>query len=332
MNPPKFGWIAIKLFIFTAVTIVITIALASTIGNFRLFARPYELQAAFADTTGLLKGDHVKAAGVTVGRVDSIEIDGGVAKVTMSIDENNTLPNNLTAEIKYRNLIGQRMITLVPTPDLEPTGDFEAGDMIPLSRTRSAFDLSILFNGLRPLIRSTNPDDINLVAREITKALAGREDEVESFLGNVTLISEALAAKDAEIGQLLDGVNVVTEDLAARDDQLKRTLSSFNDFLGDLRRTREDLNAALTNLDVAARRINKLVTSNEENITASLDDLEVILDVVNERREDLRGAVEALPTVLEAIERVTSYGQWQNVHLIDVCKDDTGTCGTRGTP
>lgn len=329
---PSFRWVFIKLIAFTIVTVIVTVWLASTIGNFRLFARPYELKAAFADTSGLLRGDVVKAAGVTVGRVDGISVDRGIAVVTMSIDEDALLPDNLGAEVRYRNLIGQRMITLVPAPGVDPTGDFRSGDEIPLERTQSAFDLSVLFNGLRPLIRSTNPDDINLVARELTAALSGRGDDLEQFLANVATISETIASKDAELTQLLDGVNVVTEDLAGRDAQLRRTLASFSNFLGDLERSRGELDKALVTLDDAAAKIENLIERNDKNITASIDDLAILLDAVNDRREDLRGAVEALPAFLAGIERVTSYGQWQNIHLVHACKDDKGTCGTRATP
>jgi phospholipid/cholesterol/gamma-HCH transport system substrate-binding protein len=329
---PSFRWVFVKLIIFTLVTIVITVQLAATIGNFKLFDHPYELSASFTDATGLLRGDVVKAAGVTVGRVESISIDNGIAEVTMSIDEENVLPNNLGAEIRYRNLVGQRMVTLVPASGIEATGDLSDGDEISLERTRPAFDLSVLFNGLRPLIRSTDPNDINLVARELTTALEGRGDDVESFLRNVTDLSEMVASKDAELGELLDGVNVVTEDLADRDAQLQRTLASFSNFLGDLDRSRRDLDVALRTLDDAAADINRFVKENDENITGSLDSLAIVLDAVNDRREDLRGAIAGLPAMLEAIQRVTAYGEWQNVHLIDVCKDDTGTCGTRGTP
>jgi phospholipid/cholesterol/gamma-HCH transport system substrate-binding protein len=325
-------WVIAKLVIFTIVTLVVTVWLASAIGNFKLFAQPYEITASFTDASGLLRGDVVKAAGVTIGRVDGISVDRGVAKVTMSIDENNALPDNLGAEIRYRNLIGQRMVTLVPMPGVDATGDLEGGDEIGLERTKPAFDLSVLFNGLRPLIRSTNPNDINLVAHELTKSLEGRGQDVESFLSNVTAISEMLASKDAELDQLLDGLNVVTEDVAGRDAQLRHTLASFSDFLGDLEASRGDLDQALLALDDAAQRIDRLVTRNDENITASIDDLSIILDAVNDRREDLRGAVQNLPVMLEAIERVTSYGQWQNVHLIHACRDDTGNCGSRATP
>ena len=324
-------WLAIKLAIFTVFTIVITILLASVIGNFQLFSSPYEIEAEFTDATGLLKGDVVKAAGVTVGRVESIQIDNGIAVVTMSIREHSELPSGLRAQIRFRNLLGQRMITLTTDAETSTTELAADGERIPLDRTDPAFDLTVLFNGLRPLIRSTDPADINIVTTSLTEALKGRSDEVEAFLGNLADISDTLASKDDQLTTLLRNVNVVTEDLSGRDAQLRRTLSNLNSFLTDVAASKVDLAAALTTLDEAATRLGRIVAANDDNIRVELADLAILLDAVNDKRADLRAAVRQLPNFTLALERVSSYGEWGNIHLIDVCKDDFGTCGTRAS-
>lgn len=330
MTVPTFRWVALKLLVFTIVTIVVTTYLASIIGNFRLFASPYEISAELTDASGLLRGDVVKAAGVTVGRVEEIGIRDGIAVVTVTIDEGTELPADLGAQVRFRNLVGQRMITLTaPSP---ATGRTEPGDVIPLERTEGAFDLSALFNGLRPLIRSTNPEDINTVTRALTQALSGRADEVEGFLANVGDISTSLASKDRELAVMLDALNEVTGELNGRDEQLQRTLSDLDDFLADLQASRGELDAALVTLDDAATRLGRVVARNDEDIEAEIDDLAILLDAVDDKREDLRGALRALPEMLVAVERVSSYGQWTNIHLVHVCKDDSGECGRRWMP
>ena len=327
-----FRWTSLKLFVFTAFTIVITLWLASIIGNFQFFSSPYVVKAQFSDVTGLLVGDQVKAAGVTIGRVNEIKVVDGVATITMAIDQDAELPRNVDAQIRFRNLIGQRMVKLVQTTDSSAGGLLRDGDLIGLERTDPAFDLSDLFNGLRPLIRSTNPQDINLVARQLTLALRGRGDEVASLLTNVSEISDTISSRDQELSTLLDGLNIVTEDLAERDGQLRRTLNDINRFFQKVLNNRRALSRALVNLEDAATRIARLVENNDENIRAELRDLNAILAVVDRRRENLRGVIRALPEMILAVERVNGYGEWANVHLIHACKDDFGQCGTRGTP
>jgi phospholipid/cholesterol/gamma-HCH transport system substrate-binding protein len=325
-------WTTIKLMIFTAVTIVVTVQLASVIGNFRFFSSPYQVTAEFSDASGLLKGDVVKAAGVTVGRVKEIHIDKGLALVTMAIDEGTEIPLEVDAHIRFRNLVGQRMVTLVATDGTPSTELLKDGDRIDLSHTQPAFDLTVLFNGLRPLIRSTNPADINIVTKAVTQALSGRSDEVEGILSSIADVSDTLASRDVQLSELLDNLNVVTADLAGRDDQLTRTLGNMNSFLSDVAASRGDLEQALVTLDDAATRFGRIIDSNDANIKAELDDLATILDAVNDKRADLRAALKALPGFLVGVERVNTYGQWANLHLIHVCKDDQGVCGTRGTP
>lgn len=321
----SFRWTAAKLGIFTIVTAIVTVWLASIIGNFTPFSTSYEIKAEFSDATGLLVGDVVKAAGVDVGRVSDIQLVNGLAIVTIEMDEGTQIPENVTAHIRFRNLIGQRMIQFVQ----EGTADqlLEDGDRILLADTDPAFDLTVLFNGLRPLIRSTNPRDINIVSQAVTRALEGRTKDVAAFLENVAVISSSLASKDQELGSLLKNVNVVTEDLAGRDAQLRATLADINDFFGDLDDTRTQLSQALITLDDAAGRLKRMVDRNGDNIEVELRDLSIILDAVDDQRADLRAAVRALPKMLVAVERTNSYGEWGMLHLIDVCKDDLGTCG-----
>lgn len=324
-------WTSIKLTIFTAVTVVVTVWIATLIGNFQLFAHPYEITAQFTDATGLLRGDVVKAAGVTVGRVESIEIENGLALVTMSIEEGNELPADLNAEVRFRNLIGQRMVTLVQGRT-GAGGLLESGDTIPLAQTKAAFDLTELFNGLRPLIRSTDPDDINTVTRALVEALKGRGGQIESLLTNVSDISDVVASRDSELTTLLQNLNVVTEDIAGRDAQLRSTVADLNTFLGELQANKDELAAALVSLDDAAGRLGRLVDNNDAAIEDEIKDLATLLDAVDDKRADLRGALRALPEMLVGVERVNSYGQWSMIHLIDACKDDLDVCGRRGTP
>ena len=335
-------WASAKLAIFTIVTVATTTWLAAIIGNFSLFGDRFEIAAEFSDATGLLRGDVVKAAGVTIGRVSDIQIDDGLAIVTMSIDDGAKLPAGLGAEIRFRNLVGQRMITLVPAEEasgggLADAGSTQAGRMgpgalIPLDRTQPAFDLTELFNGLRPLIHSTSPEDINTVTRELLIALRGRSGIVERLFANVADVSDELASKDRELAILLDNLHVVTDDLAGRDTQLRTTLADLNTFLAELSASQDDLEAALVNLDDAAQRLGRIIEANDELIVKEVDDLSVILDAVNAKRTDLRAALRSLPEFTIAVERVTQYGEWANQHLITVCKDDFGTCGRRSGP
>jgi phospholipid/cholesterol/gamma-HCH transport system substrate-binding protein len=138
-----------KLTVFTIFTVLVTIGLASIIGNISFFADNYEVKAKFTDATGVLRGDLVKIAGVNVGKVTDFEVRNGDAVVTMEVDGEIQLPENVLVEIKYRNLLGQRVVNFA-RPELPSSAVLEEGAVIPVTQTTPALDLSIVFNNLRP--------------------------------------------------------------------------------------------------------------------------------------------------------------------------------------
>src|SRR5437660_10917057 len=106
--------VIVKLLLFFAVCTLLTAYLAFTIGNIHLFQHTYKLTATFDDATGLLKDDNVKVAGVVVGKVTSVQIDQGRAKVGFTVNDTVKLPTDSSAAIRWRNLIGQRYVYLYP--------------------------------------------------------------------------------------------------------------------------------------------------------------------------------------------------------------------------
>src|SRR5512139_3739590 len=103
---------AVKLLIFIVVTTVATSLLVVTIGNVS-FGDTKEYKAVFSDATGVVDGDDVRVAGVKVGTVEDVEIvDRTRALVTFTVDEDTAVTGATNAAIRYRNLVGQRYLSL----------------------------------------------------------------------------------------------------------------------------------------------------------------------------------------------------------------------------
>ena len=103
---------AVRLLIFILVTTIATGFLVVTIGNIS-FAASKQYKAVFSDATGVTKGDDVRVAGVKVGSVKGVDIvDRTRALVTFKVDKDQQLTDGTNATIRYRNLVGQRYISL----------------------------------------------------------------------------------------------------------------------------------------------------------------------------------------------------------------------------
>ena len=170
----------VKLIIFIVVTTLATGVLVVLIGNLSFESkRPYK--AVFSDATGVVKGDDVRIAGVKVGSVKEIKIvDRTRALVSFTVADSSVLTKSSTATIRYRNLVGQRYISL--TQGVGDLSRMPEDATIPMSRTAPALDLSVLFNGFKPLFAALSPADINKLSAELIQVFQGEGGNLNELL------------------------------------------------------------------------------------------------------------------------------------------------------
>ena len=112
------GWIAplIKLVTFLVITAFATYVLAATISN-SAYGATNSYKANFTEVSGLSIGDDVRIAGVRVGTVEDIAIKrdkqhASFAQVSFNVAKSRSLPKSVIANMRYRNLVGQRYIDI----------------------------------------------------------------------------------------------------------------------------------------------------------------------------------------------------------------------------
>lgn len=91
--------------------------IAIKMGDIHLFMEDsYPVSARFVSISGLKEGAVVEVAGVKVGKVSSIELDGGdyEAVVRMDISKAVHLSDDSIASIRTAGIIGDRFIKLTP--------------------------------------------------------------------------------------------------------------------------------------------------------------------------------------------------------------------------
>ena len=210
----------VKLVIFMVVTTLATGVLVVTIGNLD-FGTTREYRAEFTDATGVVKGDDIRIAGVKVGTVKKVEIaDRTRALVTFSVQETTPLSKATRADIRYRNLVGQRYISL--SNEIGDSAKLAEGATIPVAQTSPALDLTVLFNGFKPLFEALTPSDINQLSYEIVQVFQGEGGTLEGLLAHTASVTSTLADRDQIISALIDNLNEVLAHLGSRDDQLNR--------------------------------------------------------------------------------------------------------------
>lgn len=308
----------IKLTVFTIFTILVTYWLASIIGGFSFLADTYSVKAVFSDATGILNGDLVKIAGVDVGRVTSFEVEDGRAVLNLQIESDVDVPENVIADIKFRNLIGQRLVNLTP-PENPSTDVLEDGDIIPVSQTRPALDLNVVFNNLRPLIQTASPEDINTVARAVLEVFEGRENDFAAVLGNLGELTKTLGEKDDRLARLVSDLDDMTALLNRQSGSIREGLGKFTEFMESLAEVTPTIERVVDQLNGTSTKFGRIVADNRANLNQELDDLAALLGIIEDNLGPLDRIAENLKEVLLATARSQGYGRFWNLYVVNFC-------------
>jgi phospholipid/cholesterol/gamma-HCH transport system substrate-binding protein len=302
----------VKLVIFMIVTSILTLFLAATIGNITLGGKK-TYSALFGDVTGLLTGNDVRIAGVKVGQVDKIALeDRRLAKVTFSMDERYPLAQSSVIRLRYRNLVGERYLAITEGPgSADPVKD---GTTVPLAQTRNALDLTVLFNGFRPLFQALDPQSTNQVAFELVQVLQGEGGTIESLMQKTASLTNTLADRDAVIGRVIDNLSTVLDTVDNGDElsnlvlQLRRLASGFAD-------DRAQIGESIVGINELTSATASFLNDVRGPLRTDIQQLGVLAGTLDDNKQTVNGVLQRLPTKLDRIIGTATYGSWFNFYL-----------------
>jgi phospholipid/cholesterol/gamma-HCH transport system substrate-binding protein len=304
-----------KLITFIIVTTLATGVLVVLIGNLS-FEKTYQYKAIFSDATGVVKGDDIRIAGVKVGSVKKVEIYHRTqAKVTFSVAQTSDVTRSSTATIRYRNLVGQRYISV--TQGVGDTSRLPKEATIPMTQTQPALDLTVLFNGFKPLFAALTPADVNRLSYEIIQVFQGEGGNLEGLLQSTGSVTNTLADRDQLIGDVIDNLNAVLKTVGDRDGQLSSLISNLRTFVGGLTQDKDAILNSLTSISSLTQQTAELTTGIRPGLVASIKGLRRVATNLNKGRDEIDRALQILPIKLEKIGRTAIYGSFFNFYLCE---------------
>ncbi|GDY31771.1 MCE family protein [Gandjariella thermophila] len=303
-----------KLIVFIVVTLAATGLLAVTIAN-TAFTPATHYAARFTDVTGLNEGDDVRIAGVKVGQVDSIRIaDRSQAEVRFSLFDKRKLPATATAAVRYRNLIGQRYIALGQGPG-PVNATLPEGGTIPLRQTRPALNLTVLFNGFKPLLRALSPQDVNKLSQSIIEVLQGEGGTVKSLLAHIASLTSTIAGRDEVIGQVINNLNSALDTINARGDEMSTVLTQTQELVSGLAADRRTIGDAIDGIGQLNQVTGGMLAESRPALREDIANLGALSKNLDDSKAVVQHFVQFLPDKLNTINRTASYGGWFNYFL-----------------
>jgi phospholipid/cholesterol/gamma-HCH transport system substrate-binding protein len=207
--------------------------------------------ARFHNVSGLDQEAQVLIAGVPIGRVDSLELEDHVARVTLRIEDPSVqIPVDSVVAIRSRGLLGERVVEIVPgrSDVLVQSGGV-------LARTEEAADIDQLVNRLSRI--SDDVQQITATFRNVLGSAAG-EESLRDILANVRGLTadlrRVIVDNEEGIEQVVDNLQSFSSDLAGLTDVHRMALTEL---VVNFRNASQKLVGALDSLGRVAERVER---------------------------------------------------------------------------
>ena len=273
--------------------------------------------AMFTDVFGLREGDDVRVAGVRIGRVEKIQLQGKLAKVDFKVQSDQQIRGDTIASVTYQNIVGQRYLGL----SLGHTGDqraLPAHSVIPVERTDPSFDVGALLNGYEPLLSTLDPTQANNLTKAVIASLQGDGASLSTLIDQTSTLAKTFAGRDESLGAAINNLNTVVGNLSQQNDNLDKVIAQSRQVISELDNRRPALESSLSSIASVITRLSR----SAHDVRPSLDELITrepgfathLLGI--EPQIAFLGA--NLPLVLKGLARMTNNGAYGNAYLCDL--------------
>jgi len=312
-----FTFAAIRLGIFTLVSVLVTGVLVAIMGHFGLGSQT-EYKAIFSNASELTKGDDVRIAGVVVGKVKDVKVYQRThAIVSFQVKDDVPLTQESHANVQFLNLIGDRYMSLSQGQDSGRR--LVRGATLPMDHTTPALNLTALFNGFQPLFAALRPDDVNKLSLNLVKVLQGEGGTVQELLTNTASLTNTLADRDQLVGEVITNLSTLMGTVENHHQQLDELITSLKGWFGDLAKDRKVIGSSLTNISELTQTVADLLTRGRPLLKEDVKQLRRLFTILAEPKNKayLDHTLDVLPTMLAKQTRIGVYGSWYNYYLCE---------------
>ena len=276
-----------------------------------LFASP-TYYAYFSDTGGLVEGDKVRIAGVDVGEVRSLEIEGDKVKIGYSLG-GTQIGTDSRAAIRTDTILGRRNI------EIEPRGSdpLRANGALPLGRTTTPYQIYDAFFDVTKAASEWDTETVKRSLNVLSETIDQTYPHLSAALDGVARFSETIGKRDDDVKKLLANANKIAGVLGSRSEQVNQLLVNAQTLLGAINERSYAVGALLERVSSFSAQLKGFIDDNP-NLNRVLEQLRVVSDVLRERQYDLMDTLTTVASFVASLGEVVASGPYFKVMLVNL--------------
>ncbi|MGW7367183.1 MCE family protein [Streptomyces sp. NPDC054841] len=267
--------------------------------------------AAFSEAGGLKPGDEVRIAGVKVGKVDEVDLDGDHVKVVFRVKGDPEFGTRTGAAIRVKTILGAKYLALQP----KGPGQLKPGSEIPLARTTPAYDVVAAFSDLTTTTEKVDTQQLATAMDTISTTFEDSPAEVRASIEGLSKISRTVASRDQALRELLDHASGVSGVLAERSGEFSAMVRDGDQLFKEISRRRAAIHALLKSSAALGVQLSGLVKDNREEIGPALEGLNQVVGMLERNQASLDRSVKLLAPYVRVFTNTLGNGRWFDSYI-----------------
>ncbi|AHI01601.1 MCE family protein [Kutzneria viridogrisea] len=281
--------------------------------------------ADFTEAAGLKPSDEVRIAGVKVGKVRTVALDGDHVRIEFRVD-GTWVGDQTTAAIKIKTLLGQKYLALDPQGNTA----LNPGTEIPRNRTLSPYDVNEAFNGLATTVGQVDTNQLAQSFTVLSNTFSNTPQDVKSALTGLSSLSKTISTRDQQLAKLLGNTSQITKTLSDRDAQFQTLLSDGNLLLGEINNRKNAITALLKGTKALSQQLQGLVADNASQLKPALQQLDRVSTVLQANQDNLEQGLAKLAPFYRVFTNTLGSGRWFDMYLCGLLPPSVGPINPEG--
>ncbi len=262
--------------------------------------------ASFSEAGGMKPNDEVRVAGVRVGKVKSVDLEGGHVRVQFLIDNGTRFGTGTGAQIKIKTLLGATYLALLP----KGGGQLKEGSTIPVSRTKSPYDVVQAFSGLASRAEKIDVGRLRQSLNTLAAVTKNTPEEFQGTLKGLSALSANIAKRDTQLSSLLKNTDNVSSILANRDDDIVGLMKDSDTLLRALVARRAAVHRLLVSTSTLSTQLTGLVRDSRADLKPALQNLDDVVQVLLKNQSNLDESLRLMAPFYRVFANTLGTGPW----------------------
>ena len=225
---------------------------------------------------------------------------------TFKVDTPSKFGTETGAAIKVKTLLGAMFVALEPAGP----GQLKEDSTIPVSRTRSPYNIVQAFSGLADRAEKIDTDRL---AESIDTLAALTKDTPAAFqstLRGLSRLSETVASRNDQIGELLQNLHTVSGVLADRDQDIVALMKDSDVLMRALVARREAVHQLLVSTSRFSTELTLLVQQSRADLKPALDNLQGVVNLLIKNQANLDESLRLMAPFYRVFANTLGTGPW----------------------